>query len=184
MILQDLLDFIDRNDDFELEYDGHKVTFYDDYGISCGSNAEWFVAGHEFGASFLIHACSFEAAWEVWIDESPTIPESELTEAYGVPDSDEISTWREKNPVPPYHEREAWSAWFDAKHVEEKRILTAWDDASRARERDYPGLIEGYEYQSNSSGTGIVDVGHYAWMNEADLSKVVVTRKVKEGAAK
>jgi hypothetical protein len=31
---------------------------------------------------------------------------------------------------------------------------------------DYPYVIEGYEQQSNSSGTGIVDVGHYVWAAE------------------
>jgi len=44
-------------------------------------------------------------------------------------------------------------------------------------ERDYPELIEGYEMQDNCSGTGIVNVGHYSWMNEADLSQVDVSRK-------
>jgi hypothetical protein len=36
-------------------------------------------------------------------------------------------------------------------------------------------LIEGYTYQSNASGTGIVDEGHYSWLNKADLSQVEVT---------
>jgi len=40
-----------------------------------------------------------------------------------------------------------------------------------------PELIEGYEMQSNFSGTGIVNVGHYSWMHEADLDKVVLVRK-------
>ena len=34
---------------------------------------------------------------------------------------------------------------------------------------EWPDLIEGYEFQSNASGTGIVDVGHYAWLRELTL---------------
>lgn len=176
--LKDILDFIDSPDDFTIEVDGHAVKLIDDYGMSCGSNAEWYVAGHEFGPCVLVHAKGFESAWEAWIDESPTIAESELTEAYGVPDSEEIETWKEKNPAPPYYSGD-WREWADRLHAEEKRILAVWGDAAHAGEREYPELIEGYEYQSNASGTGIVDVGCYAWMNEADLSKITITRKEK-----
>jgi len=173
MNLADILDFIDDPSKFTLTVDGHEVKFQDEYGLSCGSNGEFFVAGHEFGASVLIHADSFESAWEAWIDECETIPESELPEAYGVPDSDEMHMWRKSNG---HLRNEEWSKAYDAECA---RILRAWGDAADAGEREYPELIEGYEMQSNCSGTGIVDVGHYAWMNEADLSKVEVTRKEK-----
>jgi hypothetical protein len=171
MNLQDILDFIDDPSKFTLTVNGNEVKFQDEYGLSCGSNGDFFVAGHEFGAEVLIHASSHEDAWEAWIDECETIPESELPEAYGVPDSDEFKAWREANQKLTTLE---WSAAYDAECA---RILRAWGDAADAGEREYPELIEGYEYQSNASGTGIVDVGHYAWMNEADLAKVEVSRK-------
>ena len=38
-------------------------------------------------------------------------------------------------------------------------------------------VIEGYEYQSNSSGTGIVNSGYYGHMQEIDWNGLVVTRK-------
>jgi hypothetical protein len=182
MILADLLDFIDDSKAFTLEYDGHTVEFQDEYGLSCGSNGEWFVAGHEFGACVLIHARGFESAWEAWIDESPTIPESELPEAYGIDETAEMLAWKDVNPSPRHcGAGPEFQAWADRKNAEAIRILQAWDEAARAGERDdYPELIEGYEYQSNASGTGIVDVGHYAWMNEADLTKVEVIRKAVE----
>jgi hypothetical protein len=179
MNLADILDFIDDPSKFVLTVDGHEVKFHDDYGLSCGSNGEFFVAGHEFGACVLIHASSFDSAWETWIDESETIPESEVAEAYGVPDSDEIKAWQELNPFPGAFS-ESYGAWRDSKDAEEKRILKSWGDAAQAGEREYPEVIEGYECQSNASGTGIVDVGHYAWMNEADLSKVEIVRKVAD----
>ena len=174
--LADVIEFIDDPSAFQLEHNGHEIAFQDDHGLSCGSNGEFFLAGHEFGATVLIHARGYESAWEAWIDEQETIPESELPEAYGVPDSDEIDAWKEANPAPHYGGSE-WKAWCEAMHAEEVRILRAWGDAAQAEERDYPELIEGYEMQSNCSGTGIVDVGHYSWMNEADLSEITLVRK-------
>jgi|HubBroStandDraft_2_1064218.scaffolds.fasta_scaffold82564_3 hypothetical protein len=171
MNLADILDFIDDPSKFTLTVDGHEVKFQDEYGLSCGSNAEFFVAGHEFDATVLIHAIGFDSAWGAWIDECETIQESELPEAYGVPDSGEMHAWRTANG---HLCGEEWSKAYDA---EGARILRAWADAADVGEREHPDLIEGYEYQSNASGTGIVNVGQYAWMNEADLSEVDVTRK-------
>jgi hypothetical protein len=31
---------------------------------------------------------------------------------------------------------------------------------------DIPDLVEGYHYQSNVTGTGIVNMGHYAWLEQ------------------
>ena len=176
--LSEILDFIEKPGYFDVSYDGLEVKFQDEYGLSCGSNAEWFVAGHEFGPSVLIHAQSFEDAWGAWIDEASTIPENEVFEAYGVDDSEEMASWREAHPIASYFGPE-YDTWAAARLVEARRILCDWEDKARAGEREYPELIEGYEMQSNCSGTGIVDVGN-SWMNEADLDKVEVTRKVKE----
>jgi hypothetical protein len=43
---------------------------------------------------------------------------------------------------------------------------------------DWPELVEGYEMQSNCSGTGIVDVGHYAWLREMDRDDKATLRLV------
>jgi hypothetical protein len=175
--LAEVIDFIDDSDSFKLEYDGHEVKFLDLYGLSCGSNGEWFVAGHEFGATILVHADSFESAWEEWIDESPTIEESDLPDAYGIDETPEMASWEESHPAP-FGAGSDFSAWAELMHAEAMRILQAWDrDARDGTRKDYPELIEGYEYQSNATGTGIVDVGHYSWMNEADLDLCVITRK-------
>lgn len=43
-----------------------------------------WVCGEEFGASFIVRAPEFESAWEMWVNQMPTIPEAELAEAYGI----------------------------------------------------------------------------------------------------
>lgn len=179
--LATILGFIDDPSTYTIKHDDHEVEFLDEYGLSCGDNGEWYVAGHEFGATHLIHASSFDDAWEAWIDASPTIGADELPEAYGIDDSREMEAWKKSHPAPVYRAPE-WSAWVDAKNAEAKRILAQWDDDARNGVRkDWPELIEGYENQSNASGTGIVDVGHYAWMREADLDDVTI--EAKEGAS-
>jgi hypothetical protein len=181
--LQDILDFIDSPDDFELiiTEEGRESTikFIDDYGLSCGSNDQFFLAGQQFGATHLIHSSSYESAYEAWVDESLTISEEELTEAYGLPDSPEIDAWKETHPAPTFYRSNEWNAWCEALHAEEVRVFKQWGEDADAHLREHPDLIEGYEYQSNSTGTGIVDMGHYAWMNEADLSEISIRRKEK-----
>jgi hypothetical protein len=38
-------------------------------------------------------------------------------------------------------------------------------------------LVEGYQHQSNSSGTGIVNVGHYEWLREADSEEIAAFKQ-------
>lgn len=179
--LQDAIDLFDDSSDFTFAVNhGDRlvdVKFQDDYGLGGRDVASFFLAGFENGPQMLIHARSFEAAWEAWIDELPTIPESEIPEAYGM--CDEFRDEYEKtDPCPPFRGGavgegyDAWQARFHAAAIKE------------LREREDAGeevrLEEGYEYQSNASGTGIVDVGHYAWMNEIDASDIVVRRNGEE----
>lgn len=183
--LADILGFIDDPDKYRITIDGHEVKFIDDYGLSCGSNGEWFVAGHEFGPHVLVHASDFEGAWEAWIDESPTIPKEELIEAYS-PGGDKGSFFDEA--IDAYRSASAsfqYGRWTDEDWAKIKASAKSALDAMASAaggpqgSDEYPEIVQGYELQSNASGTGIVDVGDYA-MNEADLSKVEVTRKEKE----
>jgi hypothetical protein len=180
MTLADILGFIDKPSDYTIEVDGHEVALLDEYGMSCGSNAEWFVCGHEFGATHIIHASSYSDAWDAWIDELPTIPEEELIEAYA-PSNESGSFLDEAIDAYPGRGEGRWTDddWATIK-ANAKRALDAMVEAASGPQGtgDYPEIVEGYEMQSNCSGTGIVDVGHYAWMNEADLSKVTIARKV------
>ena len=170
--LEDVLAFLEDPKTCTLEYDGHAVTFQDEAGLSASGNESWFIAGFEFGPQVLIHSRSYGDAWEAWVDESKTIPEEELPEAYGIDETPEMAAWKESHPAPQYGGAgSAWDEWVKAKNAEAMRILQQWDEDARARTReDYPELVEGYEMQSNCTGTGIVDMGHYAWMNKADLA--------------
>ena len=115
------------------------VPVYDD------SWGELWVFGCEHGVTRVIRCQSFESAWEIAIDESPTISADDVPEAYGF------------YGTPPVHEDtgETWG------HLQAD--MKDWTE-----DREHPELIEGYEYQSNMSGTGIVNVGHYSWLREAN----------------
>lgn len=181
MKLSELVDFLDDPSEFEILYKGSKVKYLNEAG-TISDSSRFFVAGFEFGAHVLVHVESyrngegFESAWSAWIDESETIPESELIEAYQV-DGDtpedmarkEIATAEENEgrDVPRY-----FSPEFDA-HCERVKARAI----EILKSRDDWDLVEGYEYQSNSSGTGIVSLGHCAWMNEADLDDIEIVRK-------
>lgn len=166
-----------EGDDLAWTYDGRLVKMIDDWGF--GSGGTWFVAGHEHGATHVIHARSFESAWEAWIDECPTIDVDELPEAYGIDDSPEMKAWEDTHRMPPWHACTDWAAWREARTAEAKRILAQWDeDAREGRRDDGPELIQGYEYQANATGTGIVYFGHYSWLQEIDdLTRVTVELK-------
>lgn len=56
---------------------------------------------------------------------------------------------------------------IDACEVPEAYGFASQDELDAAvADGEWPDLVEGYEYQSNVTGTGIVDVGHYAWLRE------------------
>lgn len=103
-----------------------------------GDGPVWMfgMGGHSDCPGLIIRARSFELAYEIAIDEAATIPESEVPEAYGF-----------------YGEHAALELRHAVEHAD-------------AGAGEYPELVDGYEYQSNASGTGIVNVGHYAWLRE------------------
>lgn len=134
----------------------YPVQIYDDM------DGPLWIFGHEHGPTLIIRASSFETAWEIAIDESPTIDPSEVPEAYG-----SFEYLREWCP-------ELWPEYFQVyrKEGEGKSMgpQAVADIIFHRRADEFvdnpPDLLEGYEYQSNSSGTGIVNVGHYAWLRE------------------
>lgn len=96
-----------------------------------------WIAGHELGPTHIILASSFESAWDEWLDAQPTIHDDEIPEAYGFYGEDG------------------------------RQRLELAERLAKVREDGWPELVEGYEYQPTATGTGIVDVGHYAWLREA-----------------
>jgi len=123
----------------------YPLRVYDDW------DGPLWVFGEECGPEMLIRARSFADAWDIMLDESPPIPEDEIYEAYG------FDGWCDGG----YERTQTVYSPATAK----KRFERAIADAE-AGERDYPELLEGYEYQPNSSGTGIVSVSDYAWLRE------------------
>lgn len=86
----------------------------------------WLYSTDPYGhIAMIIRTQTFEEAWDIAIDESVTILESELHEAYGLT-------------------------------LEEFKALDS--DVDECLELQ---LQEGYRYQSNFTGTGIVETGHY-----------------------
>ena len=77
------LEHIRNNDDMlndafiQRSYGPQQLKVYDDYF------GDLFVYGHEFGPTMLIRAQSWESAYSIAIDESVSIDNSELFEAYG-----------------------------------------------------------------------------------------------------
>jgi len=86
----------------------------------------WIYSFDAYGSpTCIVSAVSWNSAYEALIDELPTIPESEVYEAYGF----------------------ETQADFEARFDDD---LYEWSE-----------LAEGYRYQSNCTGTGIVSIGHH-----------------------
>ena len=128
----------------ETQY-GHPIQTYDD------CLGPLWIAGQEYGPSFIVRAQSWESAYEIWINEQPTIAPDEVAEAYGFDGWGNGNNGKQESVYSP----ETAQARFEA--------LIAKADAGDC---EHPTLIEGYTYQSTASGTGIVATGHYEWLQE------------------
>lgn len=148
----------------------HALKVYDD------SWGPLFLYGQEYGPTMLIRAGSIDQAYEIAIDESPTIPPEDVPEAYGQDDA--FSDWLcERFDIEKIGGSKGWRhvcdfvrewlpVWFDIKRRE-------WNETG-----EWPELIEGYQFQSNSSGTGIVYVGHHEWIRQVDRD-LLIAHEVK-----
>lgn len=114
---------------------GYPVRVYDD------NDGPLFICGDENGVSMIIRASSFESAHGIWMDESPTIDEADLPEAFGFYGDDA------------------------AEKFQAAALDTLDDDGN-------PELVEGYRYQDNCTGTGIVSTSDYEWMREVDREEL------------
>lgn len=124
---------------------------------------QWYVLGYEFGPTHIIRARGESSAYEIWIDEQPTIEANEVHEAYDAMEKlvdhlvkcghEETSTLRG------FAIR--WASLFFAMSISDTTNDNRWDE--------WP-LDEAYEMQSNATGTGIVNVGHYAWHETLNAS--------------
>jgi hypothetical protein len=138
-----------------------EVKLYDDGAP--GWDYSWYVLGHEYGPTMLVRADGECSAYSIWVDESPTIEAGDVHEAYGAFDKllEHMESLGHANDYALRDFCTRWDEWFFEVDTRDANHSGAWDRW---------GLLEGYEMQSNSSGTGIVYVGDYAWMRELDGS--------------
>lgn len=143
------------------------VKVIDDCGDErpCRIN-RWYVLGHEYGATHVIRARGESSAYEIWVDEQATIAPDEVHEAYGA--FDKLVEWL----VERGHENTSTLRGFANRYASLFFALSIAKGTDNVLD-EWP-LIEGYEMQSNSTGTGIVNVGHYAWFCELATSGYTV----------
>lgn len=131
-----------------------------------------YLAGMEYGAMHLIRATSWESAYEAWVDELPPVPDDEIHEAYGLNSAEEMAaivaviednaTREQRRTVQAILNSSRYMEWNGPKPESVDDVI------------EYPLPIEGYQYQSNATGTGIVNVGHYEWLRPIGTDDVLV----------
>jgi hypothetical protein len=181
MKMSDLLAFLAKPSDFDLTYEGKAINYLNEAGGAAGEDSCFFVAGFEFGPSTLVHVESFrgdgfEAAYEAWIDDMPVVADEELVEAYTPATNNNYDSFYDLacNEIEAPAVNYPWEEYRAKRLVRAKELMSAAFDAAHEQTGEYPELVEGYVH--NSSG-GVVDVGHYAQMHEADLDQIEIVRK-------
>lgn len=175
--------------EFFLANSERPLTLINEAG-SLSDTSAFFLAGFEFGPSWLVHVDAhrgdgFEPAYEAWIDSLPEIDADDLPDAYTDPRDKENRTFddiaRERllaeKPCPYYWERDAWDAWHVEKRELAKRLLDECVSAAQANCEDWPEVAEGYREDSDGK---VKDVGHYESFYAADLSEIEVRPKARK----
>lgn len=126
----------------------------------------WLLFGMEYGPMHLIRADSEQSAYEIFVDEQPTIEASEIHEAYNA--FDKLVEWL----VERGHENTSTLRGF-ANRWDDLFFKMALANAGDDFWDEWP-LDEAYAMQSNSSGTGIVNLGHYVWYRKLETSGYTV----------
>lgn len=173
----DVIGFISDPENYIIRAGKDKVVFLDEYGLSCGKNANFYLFGNEYGATHLVHALSLEDAYGAVIDESPTIPEDELIEAYGIVDSYR-EEYEKTHPYPNTWQRYELTEWLKNYKIACRARLNELNEQGKET-GNYPELVEGYQYQNNASfaTTGIVSVSDYMWQRGVDSSDITIEKK-------
>lgn len=120
------------------------LQVYDDFSGSL------YVYGQEYGPIGIIRADSCESALEIAYDEFLVpIDSDEIPEAYGFWQYEEEGTFFLKD------EDSSETYPFASADARQEYLQVLLED------RD---LVEGYYYQANATGTGIVNAGYYEWL--------------------
>ena len=125
---------------------GNLLPFYD------GAFGDWYLYLSNLGAWVypfaLVREMSWSNAYEAAIDVMPTIAQEEIPEAYGLWVHQVADRWMITD--------ETANADSSGTFISEQAAISAALDLCQYRD-----LAEGYTYQSNASGTGIVSLPEY-----------------------
>ncbi len=130
---------------------------FEDFGMG-----RLFVISNEFGPCFVSRNLNMCDAHEDYLDHANPIEEDELLEAYSVFDT--MADWLcQKNQI----DRNNRSEWLRV-----CKFIDAWKEdffQFMVKSDDYDmELCEGYQYQPNASGTGVVWEGHHLHISEVE----------------
>ena len=139
------------------------VRYYEwrDIKVCDDSFGNWYVWGREYGPEYLVRAQGESGAIGIVYDELPAINSDDLPDAYNAFDK-LIVHLVDKGHENTLQLRRFCSQWSDV------FFKIATHDANATGAWDNWEIDEAYQYQDNSTGTGIVEVGHYEWIEEID----------------
>lgn len=168
---------MDRPQDFKYYYVTDILTYHevkvDKSALDFEDKA--FLISNEFGPEMLVFESNESEAWEVYIDCCDPVPYDEVHDAYGAYDA--LREHMTKNLL--YEDT-----------VQLRNFCNRWARtyfnimSPKAEQDDDPcsSLIEGYEHQSNSTDSGIVEVGHYTRIDKVSKSLIFALPKGKKDA--
>lgn len=163
---------------FHKQYDGSKgtpIAYHEE-----DADGQCYIFRDAYGIECIVCANGESDAWEVMVDEACTVSPDEVHEAYGLYLMQAKSCFAPDNGEP-------WFVLLDndpkgigsivsettlkcsGDRITTGMVFTTKQDAlTHAMEfiqENELELIEGYEYQSNSTGTGIVSIDHNMTMS-------------------
>ena len=167
---QEFYDFGFTREDGEFK----RCKFVDDYGFSALNgchNAKLYVFGNEYGYTHLVHSQNESDAHSAWVDTCHTIEASEVPEAHNAFDKllEFMVAKGHENNVQLREFCTRWSDFYFYADTKDANFTGAWDRWE---------LDEAYQMQSNSTGTGIVNMGHNSHMTKLKWSQLKAVRKV------
>jgi formylmethanofuran dehydrogenase subunit E-like metal-binding protein len=163
---------MDRPQDFKYYYTPdtliHHQVKVDESALDFDDKA--YIIWNEFGPVMLVFASHESEAWEVYVDCCEPVPYDQVHEAYGAYDALRDHMIKNLFYEDTYELRNFCNRWARTYY----NIM-----APKAEHDDDPcsSLIEGYEYQSNSTDSGIVETGHYHDLKQVSKSRIFALPK-------
>lgn len=161
-----------RQLDTPVERYNHDLSNYQSARVSCDGGytwtnvkvyddnlGKWYVWSREYGPEYVVRANGECSAREIVIDELATIPVNEVHKAYN--SFDKFVEFMEAKG----HDNNLALRKFCTRY-DDLYLRIATHNANSTGVWDDWELDEEYQYQSNSTDSGIVYIGHYEWLSE------------------